>query len=568
MKLFPALWLFVFACAGPAQATYLVGETPPDFTLTDTAGQDWTLSDQLGKVVLLNFGQTATVPCDSLFAHLGPDFVDVYDPDLVTVAHIDASDASVQTLIDYWGFFAPTFPILTMGSTLFADWCEDYVPHTVIVDPIGVVRGNWIGFYPPFFGQMHEVIEASINPTGLYVGDLSLSMTSGDGDEILEPGESANLTITLDNLGQLNVSGVSAELLSQTDHVTVTQGMSTYPDFLFGTSHVNDQVLAISVDAEAPDAFDPPFQLLLTTDQGDAALRFALSVGERLPYWTVDCEGPVEAWTHAATAGWNDVWHLSTESSHSPTHAWKAGSSGTGTYGNHDDCRLVSPPIVLQDWSRLAFQHRMDAETSGAFPDSAYDGGVVEISTDDGANWTQLMPMTPYPNAFRAQSGGGNPASHNFPGQTPCYSGIFSWEEAVFDLADFNGQTVRLGFHFGSDNGGALEGWYVDDLVLAAPTDDTSLPEFSPRPATLALSAWPNPFNPGTLLSWNQPQAGPARLELYDLAGRLVRSLASGEQAAGVHTLRLEGAGLASGLYLATLSTPMETRILKVLLLR
>jgi hypothetical protein len=90
----------------------------------------------------------------------------------------------------------------------------------------------------------------------------------------------------------------------------------------------------------------------------------------------------------------------------------------------------------------------------------------------------------------------------------------------------------------------------------------------APRPRALELRAWPNPINPSTLLSWNQRQAGPARLELHDLAGRLVRSLSAGERAAGAHTLRLDGAGLASGIYVATLATPGGTRSLKVLLLR
>jgi len=556
--------------AGSAQATWLVGEVPPDFTLTDTAGQEWTLSEHLGKVVVLNFGQTASQPCDSLFAHLGPDFADVYDPGLVTVAHVDASDADAQTLIDYWATYTPSFPILTMGSTLFADWCEGYVPHTVVVDPIGVVRGNWIGFYPLFFDQMQGAVEAAINPTGLYVGETDLSITTGDGDDVLEPGESAQLLLTLDNLGQLNVADVAAELVSDGPEVLVTGAASSYPDFAFATSHSNDQPFALQVAEDAPDAFDPTFTLHLTTSVGEVDLHVSLSVGQRVAYWSMNGENGLGDWTHApAATGWNDVWHLSTESSHSPTHAFKAGSPTTGTYGNHDDCRLVSPPLELRDWSRLNFWHRMDGEVSTAFPDSAYDGGTVEISTDDGATWAQLTPLTGYNKWFRAQAGSGAPATHNFPGQTPCYSGSFPWEAAEFDLAAFNGQTVRLGFHFGSDNGGSLEGWYVDDLVLAAPTDDTGLGDPQLQPVALSpISCWPNPFNPATQIRFNLGVAGPVRLNLYDVAGRLVRRLHNGNLAAGSHHMVLQAGDLAGGLYFLRLEATSATRTEKLLLIK
>ncbi|MFA7332202.1 MAG: redoxin domain-containing protein [Candidatus Delongbacteria bacterium] len=563
------LLALALACAGPSTASYFIGDEPPDFTCDDTAGTPWTLSEQRGKVVLINFGQTASQPCDSSFAHLQPDFVAAYDPAVFSLVHIDAANQSAQELIDYWSAYDPQFPILTQCGELLTEWGDGFVPHTVILDPLGIVRGNWIGFYPAFWPQMHTVIEAAINPTGLYVAELELSLTTGDGDEILEPGEAGELLVTLENLGGLAVGDVQATLLSETEWASVTQSASAFPDFALGASHVGDTAFSLSIDADAPAALDAPFRLHLSTSLGEAELRFNLEVGRRTPYWTHDAESATDEWTHSPTPTWTDNWHLSTESSSSPTHAWKAGSPTTGNYSNHADCRLVSPALELLDWSRLNFRHRMAAEVSTAFPDSAYDGGIVEISTDDGANWEQLFPMTPYNKAFRALSGGGSPATHNFAGQTPCYSGVFPWEDAVFDLAAYNGQTVRLAFHFGSDNGGSLEGWYVDDLELVAPQADSALPGPTTRPADHALlSAWPNPFNPSTRVELELPQAGPARLELYDLQGRRVRSLHSGPLAAGRHELRVDGAGLASGLYVLRLETPRESQHLKLLLLR
>jgi hypothetical protein len=46
---------------------------------------------------------------------------------------------------------------------------------------------------------------------------------------------------------------------------------------------------------------------------------------------------------------------------------------------------------------------------------------------------------------------------------------------------------------------------------------------------------YPNPFNPQTLISFDLPAAGYARLEIYSLAGRKVATLVAGEVGAGRH---------------------------------
>ena len=51
----------------------------------------------------------------------------------------------------------------------------------------------------------------------------------------------------------------------------------------------------------------------------------------------------------------------------------------------------------------------------------------------------------------------------------------------------------------------------------------------------------PNPFNSGTVISWFQPQAGPARLEVCALTGQRVAVLREGPRKAGLHRLRWDG---------------------------
>lgn len=80
-------------------------------------------------------------------------------------------------------------------------------------------------------------------------------------------------------------------------------------------------------------------------------------------------------------------------------------------------------------------------------------------------------------------------------------------------------------------------------------------------PSELTLrGAVPNPFNPSTEIVFALPADGPVRVRLYDVSGRLVRTLADGDLAAGEQRLRWDGSddhgrALASGVYYLRVET-------------
>jgi len=63
------------------------------------------------------------------------------------------------------------------------------------------------------------------------------------------------------------------------------------------------------------------------------------------------------------------------------------------------------------------------------------------------------------------------------------------------------------------------------------------------------MQNFPNPFNPGTTITFQLPQASVVRLSLYDLLGREVAVLVNEKRSAGVHAVDLDASNLASGVY-------------------
>jgi hypothetical protein len=184
---------------------------------------------------------------------------------------------------------------------------------------------------------------------------------------------------------------------------------------------------------------------------------------------TEDFENGAPGWTHDTPGGtWVDQWNITTQRSHSSSHSYKCGDVGTANYANYNDARLTSPVINnLPAEARLRFWHQIESELSTAYPDSAYDGGIVEISVNGGA-FTELGMVGNYPKTFRWRTTGGNPATGPMLGE-PCFAGsVTTWTQVDADLSAYAGQSVQLRFRFGSDQSTGAAGWFVDDVSVTA----------------------------------------------------------------------------------------------------
>jgi hypothetical protein len=104
-------------------------------------------------------------------------------------------------------------------------------------------------------------------------------------------------------------------------------------------------------------------------------------------------------------------------------------------------------------------------------------------------------------------------------------------------------------------------------------TDQVAVDPVTPVPTLITLDAWPNPFNPRTMLSFNLERSGRTRLSVHDLSGREVAILADRFFESGTHDFRWQAATegghpLPSGVYFGRLEQAGALVGRKLVLLR
>lgn len=173
-----------------------------------------------------------------------------------------------------------------------------------------------------------------------------------------------------------------------------------------------------------------------------------------------DIEGGTNGWTVDA-GGTQNTWAQSTARAFSGATSWHAED-----LNSISDQRLISPVIQLPTGElpmSLVFWNHQTIEDDP--PDACWDASILEISTDGGANWTQLdneLITDPYDGTVNNFMSGPNPLA----GLQGWCADPEDWTRSIVDLAAYQGQSVQFRFRLGTDGTVGREGWYIDDVQI------------------------------------------------------------------------------------------------------
>ena len=164
------------------------------------------------------------------------------------------------------------------------------------------------------------------------------------------------------------------------------------------------------------------------------------------------------SWTTTAPVG--SIWTVANTQSHSAPNAFFV----TNLPASGDQRLETTSTIALpaNSYPKLSFWSAYNTE-------EGWDGGVVEISTNGGATWTDLgANMT-----SGGYNGGLGAAPTNALSGRAAFTGLSAgFINTIVNLTAYAGQSVKLRFRFGSDDNTSAPtspaGWWVDDITLNA----------------------------------------------------------------------------------------------------
>ena len=219
------------------------------------------------------------------------------------------------------------------------------------------------------------------------------------------------------------------------------------------------------------------------------------------------------------------------------------------------------------NWLKFRLRSPTDNMTKAGIELSEMADGsaVTTLSVDEAGSQTYYVKLTSEPSADVKVAISGHDGTDLMLDNDGDASTDFS--ELTFTMENWNAaQAVMMTaavdgdgdddivtlMHTASSSDMAYDSVSVNLEVTVTDVTQTNFEDANELPKEIALDQnFPNPFNPSTSIRFALPESETVTLRVYDTLGRPAATLLDQKpHTAGTHTVRFDGAGLASGVYL------------------
>ncbi|NMA49510.1 MAG: TlpA family protein disulfide reductase [Tissierellia bacterium] len=141
----------------PATSKYpdiAVGELAPDFTLKNLEGEEVSLSDYRGKIVMINFWATWCVYCDIEMPEM-QKLQDENDDLVILAVDVQETHKEVEEYIEKGGYSFEV--VLDEDGEIYKGYLGSGLPNWYFIDKEGILLGKYPGAMN--FAQMNEKLD-------------------------------------------------------------------------------------------------------------------------------------------------------------------------------------------------------------------------------------------------------------------------------------------------------------------------------------------------------------------------------------------------------------------------
>jgi len=375
---------------------------------------------------------------DMQLKHVGAD-------DALDVSAILRTSDTYVTMTDSTSDYGtiPTDAGTSFVSQAFAFVTAPETPdgHEVLFDLeiTGSTRETWTGF---FSVPIHSPI---LDQVLILIDDTS----DGDGDGVLDPGESAELIISIENTGSSPAYLAEAYLVESDEFLSVNDDYGYFGDIVPATTVDNSgNTIVITADADCQPGYPASMELLVTAGAYTVTLNLNILIGNRDAVFQEDFYdtdgwtglGSDAQWEIAAAAGLGGDPTEDHTSSTSDNFILGNDISDDGKYNNdiNDTCWVVSPIIDCGSVKSvfLNYWHWLGCTNSNS--------DHVFMDVFDGTDWVRL-----FENSSTVQE--------------------HDWYVDSIDISDYANYNTNFRLRFGlgpTDDSYNLTGWNIDDIEV------------------------------------------------------------------------------------------------------